>query len=134
MTDGRDVLAHVALALSRYAREARSDGIAVPPEVDSLAQLLIDAAKPRQGATDRVSAVDCGETGRMDRALLTKREAAGALRCSTRTLERIIASGALPAVRIEGQVRIRRVDLDAFVAALLPSSFRGQVETKDGAA
>ncbi len=134
MTDGRDVLAHVALALSRYAKEARSDGISVPPEVDGLAELLIDVARSRQGATGLAAAVDPGDAGRMDRALLTKREAAAELRCSMRTLERIVASGALPAVAFEAQVRIRRADLEAFITALLPSSFRARVEAKDGAA
>lgn len=43
---------------------------------------------------------------------LTIHEAAALARCSSRTIRRLIASGALPAGQIGRLVRIRRVDLE----------------------
>jgi excisionase family DNA binding protein len=49
-------------------------------------------------------------------AILTKREAASLVRVTTRYLERAIATGRLRALKPTGKlVRIRRVDLDAFL-------------------
>jgi len=48
-------------------------------------------------------------------ALLTLSEAAIELRCSRRTVERRIASGALPVFRDGALVRVRAVDLARYV-------------------
>lgn len=50
--------------------------------------------------------------------LVTKREAATMLGVSVRTVERLIASGRLPVVHVEGASRIRVNDLNAFVEGL----------------
>lgn len=48
--------------------------------------------------------------------LLTKKDAADRLAVSPATVSRLIAAGALPAVKIGKLVRIRPADLSAFVA------------------
>jgi excisionase family DNA binding protein len=51
-----------------------------------------------------------------NRTLLTKEQAASYVGCSRRHLERVIASGRLKALKPTGKLlRIRRVDLDAFL-------------------
>ena len=52
----------------------------------------------------------------LDAVILTKREAANYVRCTSRYLERQIRAGRLKALRPTGKlVRIRRADLDAFL-------------------
>jgi len=132
--DGREVAAHVALALSRYVRESRVDAVWVPDEVERLAVLLADVASRRQGETSMDPAADAGHGRLMDTAstlLLNRRELAHALRCSVRTVDRLIGSGALVAVKIEGSTRVRRSDLDEYVSRLAPRrSFHDRVATK----
>lgn len=53
-----------------------------------------------------------------DRELLDKGTVARRLGLSRRSVERRIRSGVLPAVREGGSVRVRRCDLDAYVARL----------------
>jgi excisionase family DNA binding protein len=63
--------------------------------------------------------------------LLTKREAASELRISVRQIERIVAADRLRTVRVGRAVRIRRGDLDAYVASLAGGgTFRDHVEEK----
>jgi len=52
-------------------------------------------------------------------SMLTKKEAASFLACSVDTIERLIALGVLPAIKLgpNGHVRIAHEDLVAFVAA-----------------
>lgn len=52
----------------------------------------------------------------VDAVILTKREAANYVRCTPRYLERQIRAGRLRALKPTGKlVRIRRIDLDAFL-------------------
>jgi len=135
--DGREVAGHLALALARYLRECRSDGVWTPPEVERFAVLLADVASRRQGETSMAPAADAGHGRLMDTAstlLLDRREVAHALRCSVRTVDRLIGSGALVAVKIEGSTRVRRSDLDDFIASRPPRSFRDELTAKGGAA
>lgn len=127
----RELFAHLAVALGRYAREMRRDGRVLPADVLALTEFFADCAERRQDApSDALPAVP-GECGCMtEHPLLTKREAAAALRTSTRTVERLIASGALAAVKVEGSTRVRRVDLDAYVEGLSSTRFRDRVEEK----
>lgn len=48
--------------------------------------------------------------------LLTVAEVANVLNCCTKTVRRIIASGILPAIRLNRQYRVRRADLAATIA------------------
>jgi excisionase family DNA binding protein len=47
--------------------------------------------------------------------VLTRREAAGVLKVSTRTIDRLLDRGALRAVRIGRSVRIPKTELERFV-------------------
>ncbi len=49
--------------------------------------------------------------------LLTRKDAAGQLRISTRHLDRMIERGELPVLRLGRSVRIRPADLDAFIVS-----------------
>jgi excisionase family DNA binding protein len=117
------VLAHLALAITRYARQLRNEGISVPPTLDELAAFLTMYVRTRHAATG----VD-GEYGTpedvpmMPRLLITKAEAAERLGVSVRTVERLIAAGRLPLVHVEGAARLRVADLEAYVDALVPET------------
>ena len=115
------VLTHLALAITRYIRQLRKDELPVPSMVDELAACLTLYVRTRQAATG----VD-GDYGTprdipvVRRLLITKAEAAEQLGVSVRTVERLIASGRLPLVHVEGAARLRVVDLEAYVNALVP--------------
>jgi HK97 family phage prohead protease len=100
--------------------------------VRELLEMADTAATVRPSATPVGVVVPMPNAGGMtDSPVLTKGEAAGLLRVSVRSLERAIAAGALPAVRLAGGTRIRRVDLDAYVTSLAGSRpFRDAVSTK----
>ncbi len=123
------VLTHLALAITRYARQLRNDGLPVPPTLDELAAFLTLYVRTRQAATG----VD-GEYGTpedvpvMPRLLITKAEAAERLGVSVRTVERLIAAGRLPLVHVEGAARLRVADLEAYVDALAPETEQSERE------
>lgn len=52
------------------------------------------------------------------RLLITKSDAAEQLGVSLRTIERLISSGRLPLVHVEGAARVRVTDLEAYVQGL----------------
>ncbi|MHB8488115.1 MAG: helix-turn-helix domain-containing protein [Candidatus Dormibacteria bacterium] len=54
---------------------------------------------------------------RTSRALVTIKDAAAYLSCSRRHVERLLARGELPRVRLGRSVRIVVADLDRFIAA-----------------
>ena len=49
---------------------------------------------------------------------MTREEAAAHMRCSTRTVDRLIESKELPARKFGRRVRIRRADVDAYMESL----------------
>lgn len=128
----RELLAHLALALSRYEREAGRDGVAVPPELGVLRVFLTDCAQRRPEATEGAGGALLTDGGGMTEhvLLLSRRQVAGALGCSSRTVDRLIAAGTLAAVKVEGSTKVRRGDLDAYIAGLSPGSFRERVNQK----
>lgn len=63
-------------------------------------------------------------------ALLTLPEVARELGCGVTKVKKLVATGALPAVDFDGVRRVRRQDLDSFVAGLGPRSFRTEVQAK----
>lgn len=138
--DSRELFAHLARALSRYipeaTREARAMGLGVPGELLTLAEFFTDCARTRQDATSGAGPGRAVEAMAMtDTLLLTKRQAAAELACSVRGLERLVAGGAVRTVQVGGAVRIRRADLEAYVAGLhpKPSSFLDDTVRKDTA-
>lgn len=74
----------------------------------------------------RCTARRCGRTGRgestMDVLLMKVPEAAALLGVSRAKLYELIASGALPAVKVDGCRRVRTEDLVSYVNALRPIS------------
>jgi len=130
----RALLAHLSLALGRYATDVRRDGLTPPPELLLLAELFADCATARQDATTFQEATGAGNDGPMkEHPLMTKREVAASLRCSTRTVDRLLASGKLTAVRVGGATRVRRSDLADYIAGLSARSFRDSVQQKETA-
>ena len=133
MSDGREVLAHVALALSRYIKESTREGKRVPVELVTALDFLTNVVRTRQESTRLGDPGDLAHGGAMTTtSLLTKREVAHDLRCSTRTVERLISFGELTSVNVSGGIRVRRSDLDVYVAGL-GRSFRERVDVKDSA-
>lgn len=129
----RELFAHLAMALGRYAREIQRDGIAAPADLVTLADFFADCARVRPDATPLADTGASGHGGPMrSHLLLTKREAAAELRVSVRQLERVLANpdSGLESVRVEGAVRISRQDLESYIAALSSRSFRNQIEEK----
>ena len=60
--------------------------------------------------------VSIGKPHESDEELLTKHDVGRIAQVSVRTVERWLASGALPAVRIPGGRRVRLAELEAFLA------------------
>jgi excisionase family DNA binding protein len=58
--------------------------------------------------------------------LLTRHEAARALRISIRHFDALIASGEIPVVRISRNVRIRQSALEQFIEAMENKQLEGQ--------
>jgi len=112
------VAAHMAVAITTYADNARRKYRAVPPELRPIARALAASAMASQaGPTlDHPAPVAHGE--RVDAQLLTISQVAEALHVSTRTVQRRITSGDLPAVHCGQLVRIRVADLDAYLSNL----------------
>jgi excisionase family DNA binding protein len=115
------VLTHLALAITRYVRQLRKNGLPVPSMLEELAAFLTLYVRTRQAATgvdgDYGTRQDVSVVGRL---LVTKAEAAEQLGISVRTVERLIAAGRLPLVHVEGAARLRVADLEAYVDALVP--------------
>ena len=123
------VLTHLALAITRYARQLRNEGLPVPPTLDELAAFLTMYVRTRHAATG----VDGGygapeDVPVMPRLLITKAEAADQLGVSVRTVERLITAGRLPLVHVEGAARLRVADLEAYVDALIPETEQSERE------
>ncbi len=111
---------HLALALSRYVRRLRKDGLPVPLALDELTAFLTLYVKTHQAATGVVGDVDMShDVLGTRRLLITKAEAAERLGVSVRTVERLISADKLPLVHVEGAARLRTADLEAYVDTLV---------------
>lgn len=131
--ESRELLTLGALAFARLAADMRRNGVKPPPSVLAVADFLKDCASPRQEPTDVATLAGVVEALTMtNRALMTKEDAADHLSVSVRTLERILArpDSGLDAVQVEGGIRIRRVDLDAYVSSLSARPFRDEIKEK----
>jgi excisionase family DNA binding protein len=115
-----EVLTHLALAINRYVRQLRKDGLPVPSILDELAAFLTLYVRTRQAATGVDGDYGTPQDVPVQRILITKAEAAEQLGVSVRTVERLIAAGRLPLVHVEGAARLRVADLEAYVDALVP--------------
>jgi len=115
------LLTHLALAVNRYVRQLRKDGLPVPPVIDELAGFLTVYVRNHQAPIGMEG--DYGvpqEIPAVQRLMITKAEAAEQLGVSVRTIERLVSAGRLPLVHVEGAARLRVADIEAYVEALSP--------------
>ena len=113
-------MAHLVVALSRYLRQLRAEGGRVPAQVEALIAFLTDPARAVHDVTVLDSWRAASSPSAMPRRLLiTKSDAAEMLGISLRTIERLISSGRLPLVHVEGAARVRVTDLEAYVQGLV---------------
>jgi excisionase family DNA binding protein len=73
-------------------------------------------AGPREGAARRAGRAEAKAREADPRPLLTVRETADHLRVSPRTVYRLIHEGQLRTVSIASELRVRPVDLDAYLS------------------
>jgi excisionase family DNA binding protein len=128
----RGLALHVAVAIDLHAKTCRANGMPFPPELADLAKTCWRHAK---GDSDRQEPTSLAELSREVQGgpvvlLVDVSEAAEMLGVSSRQVERLVASGALPSVKVGASRRIRRSDLEAFVASLPPSPFGSRVQAK----
>jgi excisionase family DNA binding protein len=116
-----ELMAHLVVALSRYLRQLRAEGGRVPAQVEALIGFLTDPARAVHDVTVLDSWRAASSPSAMPRRLLiTKSAAAEVLGVSLRTIERLVSSGRLPLVHVEGAARVRVRDLEAYVHGLEP--------------
>ncbi len=108
---------HLRRALELYARRLKSDGCVLPPALVKLLGALNDASR-RQQPTNLADDDGTQEDQVMASALLTYEEAAQRLRCSERTVDRLVASGELKNVAIGRRRLIHSADLAEYVDSL----------------
>lgn len=129
--EARLVAAHIVRALARHEVECRRNAVELPPAVPLVRELLQSLATARQDATPLGDLGGMADGEPMTPALHTKREVAVSLRCSVRTVERLIAGGDLVAVQLGGRTLIRPADLEAYVGSLATGgTFRRSIESK----
>lgn len=105
--DVSDELAgHLAYALRRYLKYARSVGMPVPDEVRQLEQRFTLSANRSHKEPDARSGGKGVHDGHMDALTVTYADAAQALRVSRRTINRLVADGTLVPAQIGGSKRI----------------------------
>lgn len=123
LTDDRVLAGHVAIALARHRQALRREQVTAPEGFDDLLDAMTRLARSGQAATHLDPVADLAEYAPVTPLLLTKAEAGEALGISTRSVDRLIADGRLTAVRTgTASVRIRRSDLENYVASLDPVS------------
>jgi excisionase family DNA binding protein len=111
---------HLARAVDSYVVGLRRNGIAVPPELAALVAAF--TASSRLQPTGRAEDHDDDDAGRMP-LLLDYDEVGQLLGVSDRTVQRLVADGALPSVTIGRSRRVRPEDLREYVNEL-PNSTR----------
>ena len=105
------VAAHLARALEQHRRWARDNGYQVPAELAALLAIVSGgqgrtSPLPGSDASDDAGvpiAYDYDESGRL-------------LKCSARTIRRLVESGQLRSITVGSAPRIPRSELERFVA------------------
>lgn len=117
-----DPATYIVAALRAHRLRVERNGGAVP----RLAVDLEAAFSARHGQERPTfgDSVGPGDSDRVSPLLLDYDAAGSALSLSERTIRRLVREGRLPAVKVGGSMRIKTVDLDAFVAGL-PIDSRG---------
>ena len=132
-SDFDELLAFVAHALARHARERQRNGQRVPPAALSVATWCLDAARSGTEAPKVEPAESPAQAGPVERSLLlTIGEAAKLLSVSVRSIRNMLADGRLEPVQLGRSVRVRRVEVEALaLPASTSTRFRDQIEAKD---
>lgn len=105
-------------ALESYRRRVEADGGAVASPLlfwESMARFCVMSGQDGATFGDLAGQVDAA---RVSPRLLTYDAAAAALMVSTSKVKRLVKSGALPHVKVDGCARIRLTDLDSYVEQL----------------
>lgn len=119
---GSELAGHLATALRVHRDWASRAGIRVPAGFAELEAMLTSRARRGQAGTALDDLWLVRHAAEVTPRLLTYSEAATALSCSERQVKRLVAEGALTAVRVgPGAARIRVSDLDAYVSTLKPT-------------
>lgn len=129
---------YLSLALELLHRRLSDDALTMPDELTEFQRQVTNSARAGQarptGAVQREVAHPAPVKPGL---LLTEDETAETLRASTRSIRRLVAAGKLPAVKLNGRTRYRRVDVEAYVAGLGPATSmaaRTEFKTSEGAA
>lgn len=116
----RQLAAHLVVALASHRRRLRSEGVFPPAGFEELVAVVTNCATAGQGETDPDDVLPWLQDAPMEKLLYKRSEAAKVLGIHERTVQRLVASGELPAVHVRGATRIRKADLDAYVSGLDP--------------
>jgi excisionase family DNA binding protein len=124
--------AHLGAALKAHAKWCRDNAIPVPADVAELTKHAHLCATERQEATTLPSIDDPAHDPVVADVLVVTYVDAGRRigGVSKRTVQRLVASGALPAVDIGGSPRIRVADIEAYITSLGPRNFRDTITVK----
>lgn len=107
--------AHLRRSVMDHRRWCRANGVPFPVGLDELVAVLADQGGLGRPQFDLFG--DDSDSGHMVLAL-EYAETAARLHVSERTVRRLVAAGALPAVDIGGCKRVRTSDLAAYVEGL----------------
>ena len=99
----------------------------MPDELVALAELATDRARRRQEATSVDGWAALADGGDVNPLLTTLDGAADRLSIGRRSVQRLVAAGRLPAVRVGGATRVRLADLDRYVDELDSATAIGEV-------
>ena len=113
-----EVAGHLAVAVRTYVDSSRRGYRQTPPELEGFIDAMSARAMRRQDATPLADLWEAQHRDHVTPKLLTIAQAARLLACSTRTVQRRITSGDLPAVHCGQLVRIRATDLDDYLSNL----------------
>lgn len=112
LTLDRDVAGHLAHALRRYSKYARSVAIAVPPELHQIESMATLSATGSQAAPQHDSDIRGRHDQTVEAMAVTYSGAAQALSVSKRSITRMIQRGELRTVTVGTSKRIPITELD----------------------
>lgn len=107
-----DTAVHLVAALQGHRAVCRSAGLAPPPDLRALEEFF---ASQRQVPPRLDAAESAGDVDPVSVRLVDYATAAKLLGVGRRTVDRLVASGALVPVRILGSARLRVADIDSLI-------------------
>lgn len=121
---------HLAVALDLHRQTCRTNGVFLPAALDQLGAWCWRRAKGDSEGQTGPTLAEIVRTFQTPSVMLTYAQAAQWLKVSTRTLKRMVTAGEIPTVTVGGSVRIRRADLEHYIASLGPRPLRDRIESK----